>query len=59
MTVLDVGCGIGNPACFLAERLGARVTGITTSETGVEHARRRVAERKTLRSRDDPGRRLG
>ena len=43
--VLDVGCGIGNPACFLAERYGCTVTGISTSATGVEHARRRALER--------------
>jgi 27-O-demethylrifamycin SV methyltransferase len=45
LCVLDVGCGIGNPACFLAERYGCRVTGISTSATGVEHARRRAQER--------------
>jgi 27-O-demethylrifamycin SV methyltransferase len=45
MSVLDVGCGIGNPACLLAERYGCRVTGITTSRTGVEHAQLRASER--------------
>jgi 27-O-demethylrifamycin SV methyltransferase len=45
ISVLDVGCGIGSPACFLAERYGCRVTGISTSATGVEHARRRAQER--------------
>ena len=45
MSVLDVGCGIGNPACLLAERYGCRVTGISTSGTGVEHAARRAQER--------------
>ncbi len=39
--VLDVGCGTGAPACHLA-RLGAVVTGITTSEAGVELARSRA-----------------
>jgi 27-O-demethylrifamycin SV methyltransferase len=41
-SVLDVGCGIGNPACFLAERYGCRITGISTSAIGVEEARRRA-----------------
>jgi 27-O-demethylrifamycin SV methyltransferase len=45
MSVLDVGCGIGNPACFLAERYGCRITGISTSRTGVEQASRRAQER--------------
>jgi 27-O-demethylrifamycin SV methyltransferase len=45
MSVLDVGCGIGTPACLLAEEYGCRVTGISTSPTGVEHARRRAQER--------------
>ena len=44
-SVLDVGCGIGNPACLLAERYGCRVTGISTSPTGVEHAGQRARER--------------
>jgi 27-O-demethylrifamycin SV methyltransferase len=45
LSVLDVGCGIGNPACHLAERYGCQVTGISTSPVGVEHARRRAQER--------------
>lgn len=45
LALLDVGCGIGNPACMLAERHGCRVTGISTSQAGVEFARRRAAER--------------
>ncbi len=42
--VLDVGCGTGNPACWIVRHCGARVTGISTSETGIELARRRVRE---------------
>ena len=45
MEVLDVGCGIGNPDCLLAESYGCRVTGISTSVAGVEQARRRAVER--------------
>lgn len=42
--VLDVGCGTGTPACRLAQELGVRVTGITTSAEGVAAARRRAAD---------------
>ena len=45
MSVLDVGCGIGNPACMLAARHGSRVTGISTSSEGVELAIRRARDR--------------
>jgi 27-O-demethylrifamycin SV methyltransferase len=41
--VLDVGCGTGSPACALAHRTGASVTGITTSAAGVAAARERAA----------------
>ena len=43
VTVLDVGCGTGAPACMLASQHGARVTGITTSEVGVEASLARAA----------------
>ncbi len=36
--ILDVGCGIGNPARFLAQKYGCRVTGISTSAVGLELA---------------------
>jgi 27-O-demethylrifamycin SV methyltransferase len=45
MTVLDVGCGIGSPALFLAEQYRCQVTGISTSQIGIEHATRRARER--------------
>lgn len=37
--VLDIGCGIGDPARFLARTIGCRVTGISTSEVGISLAR--------------------
>jgi 27-O-demethylrifamycin SV methyltransferase len=33
--ILDVGCGIGNPARFLAKHYGCRVRGISTSAVGL------------------------
>ena len=38
-SVLDVGCGVGGPARFLADTCGCRVTGIDLSEPFVEAAR--------------------
>lgn len=42
MSVLDVGCGTGAPACRLAEERAVRVTGITTSAEGVRAAQARA-----------------
>ncbi len=36
--ILDVGCGIGNPAFYLHERYRCKITGISTSERGVQLA---------------------
>lgn len=41
--VLDVGSGVGGPACRVARRSGATVIGITTSRRGVEEARARAS----------------
>lgn len=43
--VLDVASGTGETACFLAEALGARVTGVDYAEEMVERARRKAGER--------------
>lgn len=43
--VLDIGCGWGSLALYLAERHGARVTGITLSPEQLAVAQRRASER--------------
>jgi 27-O-demethylrifamycin SV methyltransferase len=43
MRVLDVGCGTGAPACYLARAHEAQVVGITTSKVGVSAASARAA----------------
>jgi cyclopropane-fatty-acyl-phospholipid synthase len=43
MTVLDIGCGWGGLACFLAKTYGCHVTGITISNEQLKGARRRAA----------------
>jgi len=57
MTVLDVGCGVGGPACFIAERLACRITGVSNSHTSLAEAgrfaeQRGLAERVTFRFGD-------
>lgn len=42
-SVLDIGCGWGGLALFLAETYGAEVTGITLSEEQHDYARQRAA----------------
>jgi ubiquinone/menaquinone biosynthesis C-methylase UbiE len=40
MTVVDIGCGVGGGACFLASRYGSRVVGVSNSRPGLEEASR-------------------
>jgi phosphoethanolamine N-methyltransferase len=42
--VLDVGCGIGGPACILAGKYGAHVVGTDLEPPLIEGARRRAAD---------------
>jgi cyclopropane fatty-acyl-phospholipid synthase-like methyltransferase len=48
--VLDVGCGSGGPAMFMAEEVGCRVTGIDINEAGVQVGEK-LAKNKGLDSR--------
>ena len=43
--VLDVGCGIGEPAFYLHEKFHCPITGISISKKGIELARQRCQER--------------
>jgi ubiquinone/menaquinone biosynthesis C-methylase UbiE len=42
--VLDIGCGLGGPACLLAARHGAHVVGTDLEPPLIEHSRRRASE---------------
>jgi ubiquinone/menaquinone biosynthesis C-methylase UbiE len=50
VTVLDVGCGLGGPARFLAATYGCHVTGIDLSQPFIEAARM-LTERSGLADR--------
>lgn len=43
--VLDVGCGVGGPACHLADVTGARIRGLTPNAAQLEMARAAAAAR--------------
>jgi 27-O-demethylrifamycin SV methyltransferase len=45
-TLLDVGCGVGGPARYLAREFGCQVVGISTSEVGIAAARRAAGEQR-------------
>lgn len=47
--VLDIGCGLGGPACYLAEEYDAKVTGIDIEPQLVDISRNR-AQQKNLRA---------
>jgi ubiquinone/menaquinone biosynthesis C-methylase UbiE len=42
--ILEVGCGTGTNACYLAKKYGCKVVGIDLAEHMVRHATRRAAE---------------
>ncbi|MFO7684073.1 MAG: class I SAM-dependent methyltransferase [Chloroflexota bacterium] len=44
--VLDVGCGVGATACFIAARVGCRVVGVDILEKMVERSRERASRQK-------------
>ncbi len=48
--VLDIGCGLGGPDCYLAEKLGAETTGIDLEPHLIESARER-AQKNGLQSK--------
>lgn len=47
--ILDVGCGIGGPAMYLFEKYKCSICGITTSEKGIETARKRSQSHDRLK----------
>jgi len=43
--VLDIGCGKGTTACFLAQKYGCRVVGLDCSERMIEYSRTKAREK--------------
>ena len=58
MRVLDIGCGWGGLALYLADRFGARVTGITVADEQLSAAETRARESGPRRSGAVPPARL-
>jgi 27-O-demethylrifamycin SV methyltransferase len=50
--VLDAGCGVGAPARFLHDQYGCRVTGISTSQVGIDAAKAYASEHLEFLLRD-------
>lgn len=48
--ILDVGCGVGGPAVYIADKTGCRIAGIDINEVGVEMARK-LAKNSNLEGR--------
>lgn len=44
--ILDAGCGIGAPAIYLHHKFGSDITGISTSQRGINLANRRIQGEK-------------
>lgn len=47
--VLDVGCGYGRTACYLANKYGCQVVGIDISQTMIEGARKKARKERVER----------
>jgi 27-O-demethylrifamycin SV methyltransferase len=45
MLILDVGCGVGGPACFIAGQTDGNVIGVTNSKSGIAVGERFVQSR--------------
>jgi ubiquinone/menaquinone biosynthesis C-methylase UbiE len=45
-TILDVGCGVGATACFIATKVGCRLVGVDILEKMVERSRERAARQR-------------
>ena len=50
--ILDIGCGQGRPACYLAEKYGAYVVGTDLEKNLIEHSKQR-ANKKGLSDQTD------